>query len=227
MLDFKDPYSIFSEEYRPSWKYLLRFETISFFGRIFFQRKPPNMFDKKLLHLGCGPIFFDNWINADFFKVRFWKVLKNGWSLDIRFPFKCDSNYWDGIFTEHTLEHLSPLENFNLFKELNRTLKPDAWIRICVPGLDQHLKLFDTNVNLSEEEKEFKKLFSTKAEAIFSLTQNWGHRSVWNGELFVNLLTMAGFRNAREVSFNIGTDKEIIKDAENRKVGSLYIEAQK
>jgi predicted SAM-dependent methyltransferase len=226
MIDFNHPYSIFSKEYAPSWTYMLRFEIISRIGRIFFQRRPPDLYSERLLHLGCGPIIFNDWINADFFKVRFWITPKNGWSLDLRYPFKCYDNYWDGVFTEHTLEHLLPIENLALFKELYRTMKPNAWIRICVPGLEQHLSLFN-NKSLNKEESEFKSLFSTKAEAIYSLTQNWGHRSVWNGELMTELLKMAGFRNSKEVSFGVGSDKRLIKDAEDRKVGSLYVEAQK
>jgi predicted SAM-dependent methyltransferase len=226
MINFENPYSIFSKEYAPSWSYLLRFNLISKVGRLFFQRKPPKLQSSNLLHLGCGPVIFDGWVNADFYKVRFWMTPKGGWSLDIRYPIKCDDNYWDGVFTEHTLEHILPIENFNLFKELHRTMKPGAWIRICVPGLDQHLNLFN-NDNLTDEEKEFKALFSTKAEAIYSLTQNWAHRSVWSGELMTQLLTMAGFRNAKEVSFGQGSDPKLIKDAVDRKIGSLYVEAQK
>jgi predicted SAM-dependent methyltransferase len=223
--DKKNPYSIFSKQYLPNWKYLFRFEIISFFGRHFFQKKPPKLYGQNLLNLGCGDTYFNGWINADFFRVRFWKVPKNGWSLDLRYPLKCDNNYWDGIFTEHTLEHLHPLDDYNLLKELFRTLKPDCWLRICVPGLEQSLKEFyDDNL------KEYNlrgKLYETKAEAIWSLTQNWGHLSVWNAELMTKLLKNIGFINIKEVNYRQGSDEKLLKDMEERKVESLYIEAQK
>jgi predicted SAM-dependent methyltransferase len=223
--DKKNPYSIFSKQYLPNWKYLLRFEIISFFGRHFFQKKPPKLYGQNLLNLGCGDTYFNGWINADFFRVRFWIVPKNGWSLDLRYPLKCDNNYWDGIFTEHTLEHLHPLDDYNLLKELFRTLKPGCWLRICVPGLEQSLKEFYDD-NLTEYNLRGK-LYETKAEAIWSLTQNWGHLSVWNSELITKLLKEIGYVNVNEVSFRQGKDAKLLKDMEERKVESLYIEAQK
>lgn len=221
----EDPHSIFSKDYLPNWKYLLRFEIISFIGRHFFQKKPPKVSDVNLLNVGCGPNYYDNWVNADFFRVRFWVVPKNGWSLDLRYPIKCSDNYWDGIYTEHTLEHLHPLDDFNLLKELFRTLKPGGWIRICVPGLDQSLKEFNDD-NLTEYNLRGK-LYQTKAEAIWSLTQNWGHLSVWDADLMSMLLKEIGFINVKEVSFKQGTDSRLLKDMEERKIESLYMEAQK
>jgi predicted SAM-dependent methyltransferase len=198
---------------------------ISSIGRLFFQKKPPKISEHNFLNLGCGDSYFNGWVNADFFRVRFWKVPKNGWSLDLRYPFKCKDNYWDGVFTEHTLEHLHPLDDYNLFKELFRTLKPGSWLRICVPGLEQSLKEF-YNDNLKEYHLKGK-LYETKAEAIWSLTQNWGHLSVWNADLMKKLLTEVGFINVNEVSFRIGTDSKLLMDMEERKFESLYIEAQK
>ena len=224
-LDKNEPYSIFSKAYLPNWKYLLRFETISFIGRHFFQRKPPRIFEKNYLNLGCGDTNYKEWVNADFFRVRFWVVPKNGWSLDLRYPFKCEDNYWSGIYTEHTMEHLHPLDDFNLMKEMFRTLKPGCWLRICVPGLEQSLKEFYDD-NLPQYNLKGK-LYDTKAEAIWSLTQNWGHLSVWNAELMTALLQKAGFINVKEVSFREGTDRNLLKDMEERKAESLYIEAQK
>lgn len=225
ILDKNEPYSIFSKAYLPNWKYLLRFEIISFIGRHFFQKKAPKLHEKNLLNLGCGDTYYEGWINADFFRVRFWKKPIKDWSLDLRYPLKCSDNFWDGVFTEHTLEHLHPLDDFNLMKELFRTLKPGCWIRICVPGLEQSLKEFYDD-NLSENNLKGV-LYDTKAEAIWSLTQNWGHLSVWNADLMCALLKNAGFINAKEVSFRQGTDVTLLKDMEERRVESLYIEAQK
>jgi len=144
MRDKNDPFSIFNKDYDPNWVSLLKFEVISFVGRI-FKRKPPKVSDKNYLNLGCGDSYIDGWVNSDFFRVRFWIVPKSGWSEDYRFPLKCDNDYWDGVFTEHTLEHLHPLEVKNLLKELYRTMKPGAWLRVVVPGLDQHIMPFINN----------------------------------------------------------------------------------
>lgn len=59
--------------------------------------------------MGCGHNKFVGWINADFYKgPKFWKKYPNkpDWMSDLRYLLNCDSNYWDGVFTEHTLKHL-------------------------------------------------------------------------------------------------------------------------
>ncbi len=220
-----DPRSLFSKEYLPTWKFLLRFEIISFIGRMFFVRKPPKVADLNLLNLGCGDQYFDGWVNADFFRVRFWVVPKSGWSFDFRYPMKCDDNHWDGIFTEHTIEHLHPLDDYNLFKELFRTLKPGCWLRISAPGLNKILE------DLTEENREEYELrhsdYNSRAELIWSLTQNWGHLSVWDPELLTKFLSDIGFVNISEVQYGQGSDKKIIKELKERKHESLYVEAQK
>jgi predicted SAM-dependent methyltransferase len=225
MYKIDDPHSLFSKQYLPTWKYLLRFEIISFIGRIFFQKTPPKVNNVNLLNLGCGLTYFDDWVNADFFRVRFWVVPKNGWSCDFRYPMKCKSNYWDGIFTEHTIEHLHPLDDYNLFKELFRTLKPGCWLRISVPSLDKILE--EKTLDNEEEYNLRRRDYSSRAEMIWSLTQNWGHLSVWDSELLPKFLKDVGFVNVKEVKFGVGTDSRLIKEQSERKHESLFIEAQK
>lgn len=220
-------YSILTETYLPTIKGLIQFELISFVGKTFFKNKPKRVGQgEQLLHLGCGTTFFDDWVNADFYRVKFWKKPKPDWLLDLRYPLNCPDNYFAGVFTEHTFEHLSPAGILRLLKELYRVMKPGAYIRICVPGLDQTLKPYLTN-DQSEESKEIRKLYPNLATAIWGLTQTWVHFSVWNEEQFVDFLTEAGFKNAKEVQFNEGSDQKIIMDSENRRIGSLYMEAIK
>jgi len=214
ILDTNNHHSIFSKQYLSSWSYLLRFEIISFIGRIFFQRYPPKINEKQFLNLGCGLSYFDDWVNADFFRVRFWKVPKNGWSLDFRYPLKCKDNYFEGIYTEHTIEHLHHYDDFNMFKELFRVLKPGCWLRISVPGLDKVLEQYSDGTKI---ETQGEILYETKAEAIWSLTQNWGHLSVWDFKLLSYLLAKAGFQNISEVSYLKGTDRRFLKDEPGRK----------
>jgi len=196
---------------------------MSFVGRLFFPRKPPVISaDCRLLNLGCGDSFIEGWINADFFTVRFWKFSKSLWMLDMRYPLRCESNYWDGIFTEHAVEHLYPTEARFLFRELFRTLKKGCWLRISIPDLRKHIDYY-----LGRPVDEKFKRWPGGAEALRSLTQNWGHRSVWDERLLDLFLQRAGFINVKKVGFREGTDKKLLMDKEERKWESLYMEAQK
>jgi len=218
-------YSIYSTKYKMKLSGLIKFELKSLYGRLFMNKRPPIIDpNNNLLHLGCADNLLRGWVNADFFKgVKFWKHTKKpNWMLDLRFPLNCENNYWDGVFAEHVLEHLSPLEGLNLLKEILRTLKSDCWIRISVPDLKKYIDYY-----CGKKSHETFKRWPTGAEAIRSLTQNYGHFSVWDSNLLGRFLHEDGFANVKEVNFLEGTDKRIIKDSEDRRWESLYMEAQK
>ncbi|HEY9609034.1 class I SAM-dependent methyltransferase [Allocoleopsis sp.] len=212
------------KDYQLTFKSYIKFEAISLFGRLFLNNPPPIVNpDVKLLNLGCGKTIFEDWVNADFFRIKFWKDSKEIWRQDLRYPLKCPSHYWDGIFTEHVIEHLYPIDGFNLLKEILRTLKPKAWLRITVPDLKKYVDFYSGK----NQEKDFCQKWSTGAEAIGSLTQSWGHLSVWDSDLLGRTLQEVGFSNIREVGFSEGTDLRLIKDDPKRQWESLYMEAQK
>jgi predicted SAM-dependent methyltransferase len=218
-------YKICSGKYKESLWSILSFEIRSFIGRNFQNKKPPIQNGKQLLNLGCGTTIINRFVNSDFYNgLLSWNYGKNVniWTQDFRYCLNCPNNYWDGVFTEHTLEHLYPIEVLNLLKEIHRTLKKGKWLRVSVPDLEEYVKFYNYQKN-----REFKKYWKLGAEAIWSLTQNWGHRSVWDYDLLKLFLEKSGFKNIRRVSYKVGTDKYIIKDGKNRKSGSLYIEAQK
>lgn len=218
-------YSIYSTKYQLNLKGLLRFEFISLCGRLIFHKKPILTTDNNLLHLGSGSNKFDGWVNADFYSgIKFWKKYKNrpDWMLDLRYPLNCNDNVWDGVFSEHTLEHLYPNQALSLLKELYRTMREGAWLRISVPDLAKYVDFY-----CDKQIDETFKLWPTGCEAIRSLTQNWIHLSVWDSKLLLRFLQEAGFMNVREVGFREGTDSNLLKDNEDRLWESLYMEAQK
>ncbi|MCD8178539.1 MAG: hypothetical protein LUE98_14405 [Tannerellaceae bacterium] len=94
-------------------------------------------------------------------------------------------------------------------------MKPGAWMRICVPGLQEVLQLAETDK------------YSSLAEAIYQLTQNYGHVSVWDERFFKEICESIGFVNVYQTSFMQGNDKRLLKDSPHRAKTSLYMEAQK
>lgn len=221
-------YDYFSTAFQPTLKGLFIFETKSFLGRMLQGGKAPKAKgDTNYLHLGCGKNHFDGWVNADFFGSLLKTAKKShtgnyDWQLDIRFPFKCENNVWDGIFTEHTLEHLYPNEVMHCLKESYRTLKSGGWIRIVVPDVEKYIQNYQGNT----PDPKFE-LWGTGCEAIRCLTQNFYHHSVWDGKFFKKVLEDVGFKNVSKVEFMKGSDPTLLKDMAERKWESLYMEAQK
>lgn len=206
------------------------FEINSLIGRLFFRRKPQLKAGKNYLNLGSGPDKIDNWINADFYPTVFpnFYRLRNffntpDWMIDLRYPLKCDSDVFEGIYAGHILEHLAPEDAYSLLNEIHRILKPGCWLRINVPDLGKYIKFY-----CGEKVDELFNNYATGAEAIHSLTQEWGHLSVWDEILLTRKLEAAGFVNIRSVDFGKeGTDQNLIIEQEVRKWETLVIEARK
>ena len=229
VLDYKNVMIADSSHHKFTWQGLLFFEIKSFIGRHFLQKRKlkidPNQIN--LLNLGSGlkPITEPCWINADFFNGFLpgeTKAFHADWMLDLRYPLLCPDNVWDGVFTEHTLEHLYPDEVFNLLKELHRTMKPQAWIRITVPDLQKYVDYYEGR-NVNPKFSQWK----TGNEAIHTLTQNYQHISVWNDELLGQFLETIGFENIKQVSLQQVTYMRLCKDREERSWETFYMEAQK
>jgi predicted SAM-dependent methyltransferase len=204
-------------DFNPTLKDMIKFRIkILIHKKLFFwyfSIKPKNSF----LNLGCGPNIVENYDNADVPAIRFWRLPHLPVNLLERLPFRNESYY--GVFIEHTLEHLTPRDAMNLLNEINRILKSKGFLRIVVPDLDLYLHNADT--------KELRlKNFLTVAESIWSLTQNWGHKNVYNYEILELLLTELGFCNISRQEFKKGKSGLLI-DQDGRKWESLYVEAQK
>jgi len=184
---------------------------------------------KNYLNLGCGDTYVEGFINADFFSIS-WILKKHlekpDWMLDFRYPFNCPDNVWDGVFTEHTIEHLYPNQVNNLLTELFRTMKDGAVIRISVPDLEKYINFYTENFS-NGDYSHFHKHYQLGVEAIRDLTQNYFHRSVWDAELLTMIMEGVGFHNVQQRKYKKGENTYLLIDKEERKADSLYIEGVK
>ncbi|MFC3135261.1 hypothetical protein ACFOHM_19965 [Microbaculum marinum] len=101
-------------------------------------------------------------------------------------------------------------------------MKPGAWLRITVPDLDKYVACYSKGGADGALGN-----FPHPAVAISFLTQMHLHRSAWNGDLFVRVLTELGFSDARVVAYRQGTDPRLIRDDADKSHESLYVEARK
>jgi predicted SAM-dependent methyltransferase len=194
-------------------------------GNLLFRRFPPQGQYPRLLNLGCGPVTYEGWINADeyaFKRTLREKRFRPDWRLDITRPWKCENNYWDGIFSQHVIEHVTYSDAVFVLQECFRTLKPGSWIRVSVPSIKRYVEFYE-----GRNSAGFFSQFPYKALAISFLTQMHFHKSAWDGELMKRVLVEIGFENAHEVNYGEGTDKKLIKDQDVKAEESLYVEAQK
>lgn len=215
-------------DYRISIKGLIFFELLSFLGRTFLRQKPHLAKGKNYLNMGSGTGVVDGFVNADFFRPRFWrkKAHKLSWQLDLRYPLQCKDDVFDGVYTSHTLEHLYPEHVANLLKEIRRIMKPGTTLRIVLPDLEKYI-LYYTKDNDKIDYKEFEKQFSSGCTAIRSLTQNSFHLSVWDFREIKKYLELAGFTNVKKRGFNESDDDSLKIDIKKRDWESMYIEAIK
>lgn len=205
-----------STAFDPSLAGLLRFETAARIGRLLSPRlrKP----GQPLLHIGCGATIAEGFDNIDFYAMRFWKVRHIGH--DLRQPLPYADQVFDGAFSEHALEHFTSSSALGLLRQVHRVLKPGAVFRISVPSLRKYIDFYEGKRSPADFSN-----YANGCEAIWSLTQYWGHLSCWDADMLVRQLQRAGFRSAAETAFREGADARLWLDQAAREWESLYVEA--
>lgn len=216
---------------------LLLFEVKSFIGRLFTGKLKIDPLRKNYINLGSAHLTANNFINIDFF--FFSKELD--YTADLRFPLKIDDQCIEGIFCEHTFEHLTYENNKMLFKECYRILKPGGIIRIILPDVSLFINNYthnniewfkrweETMFTTSIDPKRAKRKLQTPIEAISFITQEYGHRSAWDFEALKIYLENAGFSKITKKSFREGEDEKLLIDSDlnSRRLVSIYVEAKK
>ena len=205
--------------HKPDLKSILKFEIKSFFGRLLSPkiRKTKN----KLINIGCSTRnLLDGYDNIGFYTARFWKA-KGVIGHDIRYKFPYPDSTFEGAICDNVIEHLYVDEDLNLFKEVYRILKPGSIFRIIVPDLQKYIDHYYQKKN-----SEFDR-YENGCSAMWNLTHNWGHLSVWDYEMLSKQLEIIGFKNIVSTNFREGDDPRLLEDAPSRKWECLHLECKK
>ncbi len=214
----------------------LGFEFLSKLGRLTTGDFKVDRSKKCYINLGSGTVIVQGFVNIDFF---YSKGIDYG--ADLRFPLRIPDNSIDGIFCEHTFEHLTYADDLKLFKECYRILKPGAVLRIVLPDVSLFIKNYAEHneawfrlwerlmLTESTSPERAQRRLSTYMEAVSFVTQEYGHRSAWDFDTLKVYLQMAGFSDINKVSFRQGQDPHLLIDfdAEDRKLVSIYLEVRK
>ena len=207
----------------------ITFETRSFLGRLFARRLRLDAVQRNYMNLGSADDRIPGYVAVDFFSPN------AGYGADLRYPLLIDDAVFDGIFTEHTLEHLNYTEVARILAECRRILKPGGVIRIVVPDLSIFVEHYVSNNESWFRDWEREVLqprgrsMTSRMEALSFVTQEYGHRSAWDFETMEKFLTRAGFTEIYKRAFHAGSDPLLLqdKDTPDRKMLSLYVEARR
>ena len=205
---------------------VFRLEYRSWIGETFLKRDPPPppSDGPNYLQVGCGPNFHEGFVNADFYSTRvISRKRRPDWMIDLRKPLKCPDNWFDGLFTEHVLEHLQPADALHALGEWLRILKPGAVARVSVPDARKFVMTY-----LGEEDPGgLSYRLPDRADYLAQLTQKHGHQSVWDEDNLGRVLRQTGFTDIRREEFRVGRDPDLLVDHEDRRAESRFMEAEK
>jgi predicted SAM-dependent methyltransferase len=128
------------------------------------------------LHVGCGPVHLDGWINID--NRRYPAA---DFVLDVRdgVPFRGLAL----VFAEHFIEHLPFWEAHRFLADCREAMAPDGVLRLSTPNLDW---VYETQYRTQ----------TSNVRDCFSLNtsfRGWGHQFLYNAETLADLLRAAGF----------------------------------
>ena len=134
---------------------------------------------------------------------------------------------WDGVFSEHVLEHVSYSQAIFVLGECLRTMKAGAWIRISAPDLRAYVDFYEGRAS----RPQFAPI-PHPAVGISFLTQMHLHRSAWDADLMTRVLTSSAsefYAGARcwAAIFGAGPDPRLVRDDPDKAHESLYVEARK
>jgi SAM-dependent methyltransferase len=177
------------------------------------------------VQFGCGPKAKPGWLNVDLFG-------NPDLRLDLRKPLPLPDGLASFVYSEHFLEHLDyPLTVQQFLRECWRLLEPGGRIRIGVPDAEGPLAYYvqtrkspPARITSWSGHPDWPR--TTLDQIDFLLRMNHGehldeHRHGWDFETLSFRLREAGFGDIAR------SDYEVELDSEDRRAGTLYVEALK
>jgi len=174
------------------------------------------------LHLGCGNVYLDGWVNIDNYIGR---RKKDRW-LDVSLGLPFRENDVHAIFTSHMLEHFTIEDAVRILRECYRVLAPGKSLRIAVPSLTialQHYQKGEIEAFSSVEGRTVSRRFID-----YILFHNT-HLTMFDFDFLRELLEDVGFRYIEEKVYLESSflDAEEIARMDKYEKETLFVECRK
>lgn len=183
---------------------------------------------KTKLHVGCGTVYIDGWVNIDNNSDH--NITKLDLNFDLRNPLPYKDNSVDFIYNEHFFEHLSVEEGLNALLNFKRVLKPGGVMRIAMPDLLDIVKMYNNDNWKTEYAETFKEhgmeFIKTKAELININFRWWGHKWMYDWEELERRLREVGFTQIKQCELRKSDYPELC-GLESRSESTLIAEVTK
>jgi predicted SAM-dependent methyltransferase len=179
------------------------------------------------LHLGCGTVRLDGWVNVDLAARARELATPPDLNLDVRkgLPFR------DGaarlIYHEHLIEHLTLDEGTRCLRDWLRVLEPGGVLRVATPDLEYLVERYGGGWRdqawLAQPEYAF---IRTRAEMLNVAFRWWDHRYLYDGEELERRMREAGFAPLRRCDLGCSSVPELA-GLETRADSKLILEGVK
>jgi predicted SAM-dependent methyltransferase len=176
------------------------------------------------IHLGCGRIRFDGWVNIDGDpSISTPDVI---WDVGRGIPVPDAS--CELVYSEHLLEHLKVEDGVALLRECWRVLAPGGRLRFAMPSLDSILERCAAGQWRDQDWLTWPdhQFIQTKAEMLNIVFRWWGHQWIYDAEEFHRRLREAGFTTIHDAAWGESAVPEL-RNRETRKDSLLICEAEK
>lgn len=143
----------------------------------------PNVNEKTLLHLGCGPINISGYTNIDIKPFPHVHFVHDAFPLEM-----FDKDTFDLVYASHILEHYAIPDVPMVLKEWYRVLKPNGVLRLGVPNLQTILEIYNNTLSIEE----------IQGPLMGGQTDQYNfHKSVYDKKYLEKLLLSIGFQMVR------------------------------
>ena len=173
------------------------------------------------LNVGCGKkVKLHGFINID---------LEPGADIqcDVTKGLPYASSTVDGIYSEHSIEHLTQSDIISFLRECRRVLKPGGRVRIATPDLDEIVRQYAADDWRQPWLKQYGyEWICGRAEYLNVSLREWSHKWVMNEEELSRLAGFSGLENAERCGVNESNDKHLC-NLETRAESTLIMEYRK
>ena len=180
------------------------------------------------LHVGCGTVYKDGWINIDNNSDNNIEKLNLIW--DVTFPLPFSTNSVSFLYNEHLLEHLEVKNAQRVLKDFLRVLKPGGVMRIAMPDLNSCVNTYNNKDYLKNSQESLMRNglghVKTNAELLNINMRYWGHQWLYDWEELERRLRDAGCEQIVQCSFGESEHVELV-NIESRSESILIAEVTK